>query len=65
MIETGITITVLADEEYSYEVHADPSLIGIEYKEVGQKTKQYISFGSLDEMKAVAEAMLKVVQVST
>jgi len=65
-IETSITISVYADPDYHFEVSAG-DLIQVTYVErlrefnVNKDRRTDVSFGSLDEMAAVAKAMLKVV----
>ena len=63
-IQTETKITVFADEDYCYEVINGETLeiSYIESTDQKSKSKIYISFGSKDEMKAVAEAMLKVLE---
>ncbi len=62
MIETGITITVYADLDYHYEI-VDEELLEVRYVERGREASSAVGFGSVDEMEAVAKAMLKVVQI--
>ena len=57
-IETGITVTVYADQDYRYEAYVDGEL-GLNYVE-GEQTIN-IGFGSTAEMEAVAHAMLRAV----
>lgn len=57
-IQTGITVEVFPDSEYRYEVSVNDELISLNYFEEGQERE--IAFGSLDELEAVANAMLKV-----
>ncbi len=63
-IETSITISVYPDPDYHFEVHAG-DVINVEYVEHGRNGTEDrrvdVAFGSLDEMEAVAKAMLKVV----
>ena len=69
-IETGITLEVYPDPMYFYEIHLNNAyahtLTYVEkqsdkvYKE---SERVYISFGSLEEMEAVANAMLKAVKI--
>lgn len=60
-IETDITISVYPDSDYHFEVTAG-DMFRVEYHEhnISGVTSQ-VAFGSLDEMEAVANAMLKVV----
>lgn len=60
-IETSITITVYADPDYHYEVISD-ELLSLDYVEGDRR--EHIGFGSIDEMIAVAKAMLKVVELT-
>jgi hypothetical protein len=68
-IVTDITINVYADPDYHFEVHAG-DVINVTYVEhlnehnVDKERRCDVSFGSLDEMEAVAKAMLKVVAQS-
>jgi hypothetical protein len=62
-IETGIMLTVYANEKYRYEVEATDEYNVIQYVEANEDPIS-ISFASLDEMEAVAKAMLKTVKMS-
>ena len=67
-IETSITISIHPDEDYHFEVHAG-DVIKVEYIEHSQinngaERRFDIAFGSLEEMEAVAKAMLRVVAQS-
>ena len=65
-IVTDITINVYADPDYHFEVQAG-DVISVRYVEhvsgdnLATDRRSDVSFGSLDEMEAVAKAMLKVV----
>ena len=61
---TELTLTVCADPDYHYEVRVG-SDYALTYAERGLNDKTYITFGSLDEMRAVANAMLKAADFST
>jgi hypothetical protein len=61
-IETGITLEVYADPEYFYEVHLGGEYT-LTYKETDLNIKTILGFGSLEEMEAVANAMLKAVKI--
>ena len=61
MIETGVEVTVYTDEDYKFVVYASDQL-GVSYVEDGRDNPIDIGFGSLEEMEAVARAMLKVVE---
>ena len=61
--ETGITLTVYADRDYFYEVDIAEEL-SLTYKEIDRKDDIRLDFGSLDEMEAVAKAMLKAVKLA-
>ncbi len=54
-------IILHVDHDYKYEVFAGYEY-GIEYKDV-LNNKDKITFGSLEEMEAVAKTMLKVVKL--
>jgi ribosomal protein L11 len=67
-IETSVTIGVYPDHSYNYDVYVgeEYSLI---YKEDDIETRERkeratIGFGSIEEMEAVARAMLRAVQTS-
>lgn len=61
MIVTDVTFTVYPQEDYRYEVCAG-EMLSVTYKEsTGLET--YISFGSIEEMRAVAKAMLNACSV--
>lgn len=60
-IYTRINIEVVPSYEYSYKITEEPELT---YTESSGKSIS-ILFGTSDEMKAVAEAMLKVVEYSS
>jgi len=68
-IATDITINVYTDPDYHFEVHAGDT-IQVTYVEhinehnITSERRSDVSFGSLDEMEAVAKAMLKVVATS-
>ena len=62
-LETGITLTVYADVDYRYEVNVADE-IDLTYKEDGRDRDLRIGFGSLDEMEAVARAMLNAVKLA-
>ncbi len=59
--ETEVKITVLADPAYSYEVSVGEYISVNTRPHNGCVTKMY--FASIEELKAVAEAMLKVVKL--
>lgn len=60
-MQTGTQITVYADQDYSYRASYDED-IQLSYIE-GVFEKKTIHFGSLEEMEAVANAMLKLVKI--
>jgi hypothetical protein len=61
MIVTDVNFLVYPQEDYYYEVCAG-EVLSITYKEsAGQQV--YLSFGSIEEMRAVAKAMLKACEV--
>lgn len=62
-IEKGITITVYADYDYFYEVVLHPESQSLNYHEVGNSSASCrVSFGSIEQMEAVAKAMLQTVK---
>jgi hypothetical protein len=63
MIETGVTFTVYANPDYHFEVEASDEY-GVTYVDHQITQRVTVSFGSLDEMEAVARAMLKAVSVA-
>lgn len=62
-IPTEIKITVFADIDYRYEVSIG-DVHRLAYIQDNTRSKIYIYFGSEEEMKAVAIAMLKAVEYS-
>jgi hypothetical protein len=63
-IYTNISIDVITDEDYSYNVLADNDAgMCIRYFEE-KSLKAYVSFGSKEEMLAVARAMIKACEMS-
>ena len=57
MIKTDVMLNVMPDEDYYYEVCVG-EVFSITYKEnTGQEI--YLTFGSSEEMRAVARAMLQ------
>ena len=61
--ETGVQLTVYADHDYRFRVSGPDELL-LEYLEDGRSETPMISFGSLEEMEAVAKAMLTVVRLA-
>ncbi len=59
-IETVVQLIVEADPDYHYTV----APFEVIYHEHGRTNEHRISFGSVDEMEAVAQAMLKVCEFS-
>lgn len=62
MILTTIKLSVDVDGDYAHEVSVNQDEMFIEYQEMNRTQCERISFGSLEEMEAVARAMLKAVQ---
>lgn len=60
--EYKISVQPFDEDEYHYEVSITDVSYEISYCEVGRET-QTLSFGSADEMEAVANAMLKLVKM--
>ena len=63
MIETGVTITVYADEDYRYIIGSAPDKLELLYAE-DSGNHSSVTFGSIEEMEAVAQAMLKAVKLA-
>ena len=62
-IPTEIKITVFADTDYRYTVTTG-TLLNLTYEDDIADKPVFISFGSKEEMKAVAIAMLKAFEYS-
>ena len=63
-IETGITLTVYADHDYHFDVSVLSDEMSVTYVEAEFDTHgQRLSFGSIEEMQAVAHAMLKAIEL--
>lgn len=62
-IPTEIKITVFADTDYRYTVSAG-TLLSLNYEDDIVDKPTIIAFGSKEEMKAVANAMLKAIEYS-
>ena len=64
MIETNIVLSVCPDPDYHFDVSVADEL-SVTYVEHGRETaNSSVSFGSLEEMEAVAKAMLRVVKLA-
>lgn len=61
-METGITLSIYPDHDYHYDVDVHLHDIAVIYKENGAE-KSRLSFGSIEEMEAVARAMLRAAQL--
>ena len=61
-METRITLSVYPDDDYHYDVVADIDSISLIYNEKGLE-KSRISFGTIEEIEAVAKAMLRAAQL--
>ncbi len=61
-INSEMRITLYADHDYKYTVFAGYEY-GIVYLDI-LDNKRELTFGSLDEMEAVAKTMLKVVKLA-
>lgn len=61
-IETGVTLSVYADHDYRFDVEVSDEF-SVVYVENGKEGSR-VSFGSLDEMEAVAKAMLKAIKLA-
>ena len=62
-IATGITLTVYADQDYRYNIEVSDEM-ALVYEEDGREQDLRIGFGSLNEMEAVANAMLRAVKLA-
>ena len=64
-METGVTLSVYPDnEDYSYDVIVCRDELAIVYVEPNLDHGVRMSFGSIQEMEAVAKAMLRAVKLS-
>lgn len=54
---TDITLTVYPQEDYHYEVLVGDEMLSVTYSERARSIV-HVSFGSIEEMRAVAKAML-------
>ena len=63
MIDSAVTMTVLPDEDYYYDVHIAPDEMGVFVRDKKGNTSQQLNFGSVEEMRAVARAMLNACSV--
>ena len=61
-METGITLSIYPEDDYHYDVDVHLDEIAVVYNEIGIE-KSRMSFGSIEEMEAVARAMLRAVQL--
>lgn len=59
-IETAITVEVFPDPDYHYSVTVDSQLIALRYHE--KQAEREITFGSIEELEAVTQAMLKAIK---
>lgn len=60
---TAVSIEVFVDQDYHYSTTASVDCFSLRYHEGPQQlVEREICFGSAEEMKAVAKAMLKAVQ---
>ena len=62
-IATGITLTVYVDHDYRYNIEVSDEM-ALVYEEDGREQDLRIGFGSLNEMEAVANAMLRAVKLA-
>lgn len=59
MIEHAVVLTVLPNDDYYFDIYAAPSELGVFVRTMGTgDTTQQVNFGSIEEMRAVAKAML-------
>jgi hypothetical protein len=62
-METGITLSIYPDDSYHYDAVANIDEIAVVYKENGvEKTR--VAFGTIEEMEALAKAMLRVLNLA-
>lgn len=59
--ETSTTVAVYTNAGYHYEARAADGAVSLNYLE-GDKSEKQLCFASLDEMEAVAMAMLSAVK---
>lgn len=63
MIDTAVTLTVLPDDDYYYDVHIAPGELAVFVRNSKGDTTQQLNFGSIDEMRAVAKAMMNACSI--
>ena len=61
-METGITLSVYPGDGYHYDAVANIDEIVVVYKENGVE-KSRVAFGTIEEMEAVAKALLRAAQL--
>lgn len=61
-METGITLSIYPEDDYHYDVDVHLDEIAVVYKENGAE-KSRLSFGTIEEMEAVARSMLRAAQL--
>lgn len=61
-METGITLSIYPGDGYHYDVAANIDNISLIYNENGVE-KSRVNFGTIEEMEAVAKAMLRAAQL--
>jgi hypothetical protein len=61
-METGITLSIYPGDGYHYDVVANIDEIAVVYKD-DDVEKTRVSFGTIEEMEAVAKAMLRAAQL--
>jgi hypothetical protein len=60
-IPTSLTIEVFPDDDYHYSVTVNNETNSLQYHE--EKMEKEITFASIEEMKAVANAMLRAAEL--
>ena len=61
-METGITLSVYPGDGYHYDIVVNIEDIELVYKE-DDVEKSRVAFGTIEEMEAVAKAMLRAAQL--
>jgi hypothetical protein len=57
-VEVGVVLTVHVDPDWYMEVSCQPEQLSVTYREAGSAFTAAVNFSSIEEMRAVANAML-------